>query len=158
MDWADVVMILVMVVAAAHLARMRMMVVVTQMQPQNTQTRVASQEGRREGVKQVVGRRCSVRQVCISPSRVSPPTWVRLGCVEYWCATSVTIQSGMARAATAKMSAARKSAPEIRLSLSILAKLPHDNFSQPLSLCLLSFYSPQVLFLNYASTWIPLSC
>merc|ERR1719278_1421416 len=75
------------------------------MHPQKTQIRVISQEGRRVGVKQVEGRLCNVRQVCISPSLVSPPT--------------VTIQSGMARAATAKISAARKSAPEIKLSLSI---------------------------------------
>ena len=47
------------------------------------------------------------RGTCIRPSLVSPPT-------------SVTIQSGMARAATAKMSAARNSAPEIKLSLSII--------------------------------------
>merc|ERR1719458_462384 len=66
------------------------------MQPQKTQTRVISQDGRRVGVK----------QVDIRPSLVSPPT-------------SVTIQSGIARAATANMSAARKRAPEIKLSLSI---------------------------------------
>merc|ERR1711934_1168268 len=76
------------------------------MHPQKTQISVISHEGRRVGVKQVDGRLCSVRQVCISPSLVSPPT-------------SVTIQSGIARAATAKISAARNSAPEIKLNLSI---------------------------------------
>merc|ERR1719234_3042390 len=76
------------------------------MHPQNTQTSVISHEGLRVGVKQVEGRLCNVRQVCMSPSLVSPPT-------------SVTIQSGIARAATAKISAARNSAPEIKLSLSI---------------------------------------
>merc|ERR1712110_1013711 len=54
------------------------------MQPQKTQTRVISQDGRRVGVKQVDWRLCNVRQVCIRPSLVSPPT-------------SVTIQSGIAR-------------------------------------------------------------
>merc|ERR1719150_3503527 len=77
------------------------------MQPQKTQTRVISQDGRRVSVKQVDWRLCNVRQVYIRPSLVSPPT-------------SVTIQSGMARAATAKMSAARNSAPEIKLNLSII--------------------------------------
>jgi hypothetical protein len=47
------------------------MVVVTQMQPQNTQIRVTSQEGRREGVKQVEGRRCRVRQVWVGDSILS---------------------------------------------------------------------------------------
>jgi len=93
-------------VLSQSVAISKTIVVVTQIHPQNTQTRVISHEGLRVGVKQVEGRLCNVRQVCISPSLVSPPT-------------SVTIQSGMARAATAKISAARKSAPEIKLSLSI---------------------------------------
>ena len=86
---------------------MRTTVVVTQMHPQKTQTSVMSHSGLKEGVKQVDGRLWSVKQVCIKPKRVSPPT-------------SVTIQSGMARLATANISAVRNKAPEIIVSLSMI--------------------------------------
>ena len=90
----------------------RMRVVVTLMQPRKTKRRVTIQTAGREGEKQSLGLLCRLTQLCSSPSLVSPPT-------------SVTIQSGMDRLATANMSAARKRVPEMRVSLSIVITEAH---------------------------------